>query len=154
MALPTEEEQNRLHKYFGIEYNNAAWPLGTKERTPQEDQDFLDYAHASKLHWQSIGTELQKMRGLLLVAHAHASVGLGKTALPWARECTKYFTSQDTENWELAFTHMIHAQAAHAAGESAEHAEQYQLAKDIVDAMPEDKTKEIVNVTWVRIPKP
>ena len=152
--MPTQEEVNAMHRYFGVEYNNRAWELGTMERTAEQDREFLDVAHASKLHWQAIGPELNLMRGVLLLAHAHASVGLGQTALTYARECSDYFLSRETEEWEQAFTLMIHAQAAHAAGNTSEHIEQYRRAKEIVDSMPEGEDKRIVMATWVRIPQP
>jgi hypothetical protein len=154
MPLPSEDEQNRLHRYFGVEYNNKAWDLASRDRTPHEDRELLDVAHASKLHWEAVGTELNKMRGLLLVAHAHASVGLGGTALEWARECTVYFDSVDTEDWERAFTYMIHAQAAAVAVEAEEHRKMYAKAKEVVDGMPDGEDKNIVMVSWLRIPEP
>jgi len=154
MALPTQEEQSVLHRYFGVEFNNAAWDLASRDRTADEDMKLLDLAHASKLHWDAVGTELHKIRGLSLVSHAHASVGLGDTALNMARQVTEYFAQHETEDWERAFVNMIHAQAAHAAGSTSEHAEYYAKAREIVDAMPEGEDKRIVMLTWVRIPTP
>ncbi len=152
MSMPTEDDQKRLHRFFAIEFNNVAWVMATQQRTHVEDSRLLDVAHASKAHWDAIGTEVQMMRALLLVAHAHACCGIGKTAITWARRCTEYFAGVNTEQWEQAFVCMIHAQAAFVAGERAEHVEYYGIAKGIVDSMPDGEDKNIVLDTWRLIP--
>ena len=151
--MPNPEELTQYHQYYAIECNNKAWDLAAKDRTPDEDRLLLDLAHAASYHWNEVGTDLQKMRALMLVAHAHAELGIGGTALDYAKRASAYFTSHETEPWELAFTHMIHAQAAYAAGEMDQHSEIYHVAEKIVNAMPEGEDKRIVNATFVRIPQ-
>ena len=151
---PTKEDFDKYHKWFAVECNNRGWSLACRDRTADEDLEFRNAAHGVMLHWSAVGTELHRMRALSLLAHAHASCGLGATALPWAQQCTAYFTARETEPWELAFTHMIHAQAAHAASNAAVHSSQYALAEAIIDGMPEDENKEIVMMSWPRIPTP
>ncbi len=152
--MPTPEELDLQHRWFAVECNNAAWALATRDRTPEEDRELLDLAHAAEYHWRAVGTELHAMRALMLVAHAHASCGLGTTALKYAEQCTAFFTARDTEPWELAFVHMIHAQAAHAAGADALHAHRYAAAQAVIDAMSEGEDRSIVMASWVRIPEP
>ena len=151
--MPEQEQINEMHQWFAVECNNIAWGLTTKDRTAVEDRQMLDLAHAASYHWDAVGTELHKMRALMLVAHVHAELGLGSTALAYAAECTTYFTARETDDWELAFTHMIHAQAAHASGDMKLHTKLYHKAEKIVNAMPEGEDKRIVYATWVRIPQ-
>ena len=151
--MPDQEQIKEMHQWFAVECNNTAWDLATKDRTPEEDRLLLDLAHAASYHWNEVGTELEKMRALMLVAHAHGELGLGRTALDYAQQCSAFFTSRDTEPWELAFTHMIHAQAAYAAGEMEQHTQIYHQAEKIVNAMPEGEDKRIVYATFVRIPQ-
>ena len=154
MAAPTEEELKRFHQWFAVECNNKAWGLALAKQDPQRDLDLLNHAHASVYHWLHVGKEIHRIRGLSLLAHAHASVGLGSTALSWAREVSEYFTTNETEAWEMAFTHMIHAQAAHVVGETNEYQEKYAAAKSVIDEMPDGQDKNTVLKTWALIPQP
>jgi hypothetical protein len=120
----------------------------------RDNKAMLNAAHASVYHWLHVGTELNKMRGYALLAHVHAFCGHGATALDYINEVNDYFTHHETDSWERAFTHMIRAQAAHAAGDHALHISAYATAKDIIDGMTEGEDKEIVMMTWVNIPKP
>lgn len=152
--MPDQDSVQQHHRWFAVECNNAAWTLASRDRTPNEDRELLDLAHAAEYHWRAVGTELHAMRALMLVAHAHACCGLGATALTYAEACTAFFTARETEPWELAFVHMIHAQAAHAAGVAETHATKYALANSVVQAMPEGEDRSIVMASWVRIPEP
>jgi hypothetical protein len=77
-----------------------------------------DAAHASAWHWAAVGNELNRMRATMLLAEVHALLGHGATALAYAREMRGYFLAADAPDWELAFTHAVHAHAAHAAADA------------------------------------
>jgi hypothetical protein len=50
-------ELPKAHRWFGIEFNNAAWELvEAPSRTKSETERMLRLAHASCLHWESVGT--------------------------------------------------------------------------------------------------
>lgn len=140
------------HQHFAVEYNNIGWTLAAQPESAGRNALLLDAAHCSRAHWREVGTELQRMRAHLLVAHAHACCSIAETSILWARECTAYFTSTKTEDWELAFVHMIHAHAAYLSRLSKEHAEHYQCAKGIIAGMPDGEDKQIVLETWATIP--
>src|SRR4029079_6731594 len=76
------------HRWFGIEFNNAAWDLlEAPSRTADETGRLLRLAHASCLHWESIGTPANVQRGLVLLAMAHAVTGLGTRAVELGWQC-------------------------------------------------------------------
>jgi hypothetical protein len=150
----TPEDISRWHQYVAIECNNAAWQMTIGDQSTLDRRAMLNAAHASVYHWLHVGTDLNKMRGYALLAHVHAYCGHGATALAYIDEVYDYFKLHETEAWEHAFTHMIRAQAAHAAADSALHRLAYDAAQEIVDSMPEGEDKEIVMMTWVNIPKP
>ena len=153
-AQPSAEDLQQWHRFFGVECNNAAWQMTLDAASTRDNKAMLNAAHASVYHWLHVGTELNKMRGYALLAHVHAFCGHGATALDYINEVYAYFTQNETESWEHAFTHMIRAQAAHAAGDRDLHIRAYATAKDIIDGMPEGEDKEIVMMTWVNIPAP
>jgi hypothetical protein len=75
------------HRWFGIEFNNAAWELvEAASRTPAETERMLRLAYASCLHWESVGTPANEQRGLVLLAMAHAVAGLGNRAVELAQQ--------------------------------------------------------------------
>lgn len=78
----------RAHRWFAIECNNQAWELIEREGGPGTESDQLvQMAHASVWHWGQVGTELNRLRGLVLLANAYLAAGRGAEALRYAAEC-------------------------------------------------------------------
>ena len=114
---PAENTSAAWHRYFAVAYNNRAWDLSIRERDPADEDEMLNAAHASALHWAEVGTELNRMRATMLLAEVHALLGHGKSSLAYARAMRGFFLDRDdTPDWEIAFTHAIDAHAAHVAG--------------------------------------
>jgi hypothetical protein len=155
MSQPmTETEAPRWHERFAMACNNRAWELAVQVRTPLQDREMLDAAHASAWHWGQIGTELNRMRATMLLAEVHALLGMGPSALALAEEMRGYFLTHECPDWELAFTHAIHAHAAHAAGRRAEYREAYGKAAAALHAIAGEEDRKIVAQTFDRIPPP
>jgi hypothetical protein len=151
---PTDSDLQDWHKRFAITTNNRAWELSVLERTAEQDQEMLDAAHASAWHWSAVGTELNRMRSTMLLAEVHALLGFGASALHYAEEMRTYFVGRETDDWELAFTHVIHAHAASAAGAVETHRLAYQAAKIALKAIADDEDRAIVNKTFSHVPMP
>jgi hypothetical protein len=118
-----------------------------------EDEEMLNAAHASALHWAQAGTELNRMRATMLLAEVHALLGNGKSALAYAVAMRDFFLNQDdTPDWEIAFTHAIHAHAAHVAGETETHGTAYREAQEALDAISDPADRKIVQQTFDHIP--
>jgi hypothetical protein len=152
--IPEDTDPNNWHRYFAKESNNHAWQLAAQSRTPKEDLEMLDAAHAAALHWATLGTELNDMRAKTLLAEVHALLGYGASALKYATEIRSYFLARETEDWELAYTHVIHAHAAAAAGESQLHRESYAAAVSAIDAIADDEDRKVVLQTFKQVPPP
>jgi hypothetical protein len=76
----------KAHRWFGIELNNRAWELiEAPARTAEETSEMLSAAHASRYHWQQVGTPLNRLRGELLVATAYLAADRPELALGYAR---------------------------------------------------------------------
>ncbi len=150
-----DESLQKQHQYFAIECNNQSWALATKDRSAEEDHEMLDLAHAAAWHWSIVGTELNFMRSSLLLAHVHGLLGMGPTSLVYAQECGEYFLSkEDTPDWEIAFVHMVIAQAAYAVGDMDAFSEAYDLTQEVIDAISKDEDRKIVVASFERIPSP
>ena len=152
---PTENSAEAWHRYFAIECNNQAWDLSVQVRDLEEDDAMLNAAHASAFHWAETGTELNQMRAGMLLAEVHALLGDGKSALAYASKMRDFFLNQDdTPDWEIAFTHVIYAHAAHGAGASEAHMNAYSEAQAALDAITDPADREIVQQTFDHVQSP
>ena len=153
MSEPTDEE--RWHKRFGVQCNNRAWELSFRSRTPAEDREMLDRAHAAAWHWSHVGTELNTMRATTLLAEIHAALGLGASAMAYADTVRAYFLDgRETDDWEIACVHAVHAHAAHAAGRTAEHRKAYEQAKAALAAIADEEDRKVILKTFNLVPVP
>jgi len=148
-------EELKWHRTVAMEGNNRAWDLAIRDRTPAEDTEMLTAAHTSAHHWSRIGTELNRMRATMLLAEVHAQLGHGETAWTFGETMRAYFLSHpETPDWEVAFTHAIHARCAHAAGDAAVHRASYEQAAAAVAAIADPEDRDIVLATFRRVPVP
>jgi hypothetical protein len=114
----------------------------------------LDAAHTASLHWNAVGTELNRMRAKTLVVQAHVLAGLEGVAWPLAEEVRSYFLSGDTEEWEIALVHAIHAHAAAGAGFQGAHRDSYRAARQALDAISDPEDRDIIQKTFDQVPVP
>lgn len=155
MNQPQEDQSGRWHKFFGASANNQAWTLVELPSAEVDRKQVLDAAHAAAWHWQQVGNELNRMRALMLLACAHAHVGLGASALAFAEEMRAYFLARpDTPDWELAFVHAVHAYAAATAGNTELHVQSCSLATRAIAAIADDKDRKMVQRVFRHVPAP
>jgi hypothetical protein len=155
MTEPTPDaDEPAWHKRFAASCNNRAWTLSVQARTAAQDREMLNLAHASAWHWAQVGTELHRMRAQMLLAEVHALLGMGASAIAMAEEMRSYFLGRETEAWELAFTHVIHAHAAYAAHRPEAHRRAYAEAVAAVQAIDDDGDRKIVEETFKHVPPP
>ena len=155
MKLPEDTKPERWHLFFAASANNVAWTLAELGAGEVKHRDLLNAAHAAAWHWQQIGNEQQRMRALMLLAQAHAQAGLGATALAYASEMRAYFlAAPGTPDWEVAFTHVVHAHAASAAGATPQHVSSYALALQAVADVADEEDRAIVQRVLRHVPAP
>src|SRR5262245_54355706 len=152
--VPDKPDPALWHRYFAIECNNRAWDLSVAARSAAEDEEMLNAAHAAAFHWQIAGNELNHMRAKMLLAEVHASLGLGKLALVYASEVCRYFLSREMPDWEIAFTHVVRAHAAHAAGDAALHRSAYEESVRAIAAIKDQAERVIVEKSFALVPRP
>ena len=156
MPRPTDLDPASWHRHFAMEANNRAWALAEQAtRSADEAREMLGVAHASAWHWAAVGTELHRMRATMLLAQVHALLGDAPRAWEYASRMRAFFLEQpDTPDWELAFTHAIYANAAHAAGRAAEHRGAWRQAREALDAIADAEDRAIVEKTFAQVPRP
>lgn len=155
MQSPQDIKPELWHRFFGASANNRGWELAESPADQINTLELLNAAHAAAWHWQQIGTELHRMRALMLLAEAHAKAGLGTTALAFAEAMRAYFLGlADTPDWELAFVHVIHAHAASTAQAKALHAQSHARAVEAIAAIMDPEDRAIVEKVFCHVPAP
>lgn len=152
---PEDTKPESWQRFFAASANNQAWALAELPGNRVDKLTLLNAAHASAWHWQAAGNELNRQRSLMLLAQAHAMAGLGQSALLYAEEMRCYFLAEpSTPDWEIAFTHAIHANAAHAAGKPEQHQQSYALAQSAIAAIVDPEDRAIVARLFEQVPRP
>src|SRR5439155_13917343 len=83
----TAEQRREL----AVDLFNHAWALlRLPERTPEQDDELIHAAHASRHHWSEVGTAANLARGEWQVSRVYAALGRAEPALHHARRCLAY----------------------------------------------------------------
>jgi hypothetical protein len=78
---PSPEDVAVWQRRLASHANNRAWTLAEAlTRTPEEDEEMLQAAHAAMYFWKIVGNTRNKAHAAQLVAHAYALLGQGSPA--------------------------------------------------------------------------
>jgi len=152
---PTAEATTAWRRRFAADANNRGWFLvEAVDRSQAQTDEMIDAAHASAHLWSTIGTELHRARGRMLLGIAHGLAGHGALAMHYAGACLEYFSTRECPDWEIAFAHAGMACAAHAAGDTALHASHHAEARRLGMQIADAGDRAIFDKTFKRIPAP
>ena len=115
----TPEQRRRL----AVDLFNRAWELmRLPERTPEQGDELIHAAHASRHHWSEVGTTANLARGEWQLSRVYATLGRAEPALFHAKRCLAYCESDPAalEDWDLPYAHEALARAHAVAGDEAE----------------------------------
>ena len=152
---PTAEEIATWQKRLASQANNRAWTLAeSTSRSPAEEEEMLQAAHAAMYFWKIVGDASNRAHAAQLVAHAYALLGLPNQAEHYLKQSQPHFLEQPSQPWEQAFAHAIAANVAAAAGDAERHAKHYREAERLVAALMDDEERAILQATMRVIPRP
>jgi tetratricopeptide (TPR) repeat protein len=122
------------HRRLGVELYNGTWELiERQDRTPDEDDEMLDRAHASAYHWLHAAgaTVANRARSQWLCSRVHAVAGQPEGAIHHARRCLALVEEHgdEMEDWDLAAAHEALARAHLAAGDVDEARSHFERAR-------------------------
>ena len=148
---PPCEEVALWQRRLAAQANNRAWRLSeSPSRSPQEDEEMLQAAHASMYFWKLVGSAKNRAHAAQLVAHVYALLKLPNPA----KHYLPFFLEQDCEPWERACAFAVKASVAAAAGQAEAHASSYRDAERLIAALPDPEDREILAATLRVVPKP
>ena len=136
----TPEEERQL----AVDLFNPGWTLmELPERTPEQDDELIHAAHASRHHWASVGTPANLARGEWQLSRVYVVLGRPEPALYHAHRCLAYCESspEALEDWDLPYAHEALARAHGLAGDTDEAARHAAQARELAQHVsgPEDR---------------
>jgi hypothetical protein len=146
MTIDPTYADSEAHRHFAQSCNQHVWALVAKdERTPDEDTEMVDAAHASLFHWRYAGTGLHQQRGEWLISHVYALLGMGDNALRHAERCLALTATHQAvmEDFDVAYAYLGMARA-HAMLDHAADAQEYlTMAEAAGKAIVDDEDRDI-----------
>jgi DNA-binding transcriptional MerR regulator len=133
---------------------NKTWTLMEKsDRTPEEDDEMLHCAHASRYHWGEIGTAANRARGEWQCSRVYTVLGRAEPALHHARRCLAVCEAEPgaLEDWDLPFAYEALARAHMVAGDAAETARCLERARSLGSAIVDDDDRALLEADLATI---
>jgi len=98
---------------------NAAWTLLEQpNRTPAEDDRLIHTAHASRYHWEQVGTAANLARGEWQCSRVYAVLGRAEPCLHHAQRVVDICRENGIGDWDLAFGYEALARGSAVAGDA------------------------------------
>jgi hypothetical protein len=131
-------------RQLAVDLFNHAWRLmELPERTPEQDDELINAAHASRHHWAEVGTTANLARGDWQLSRVYVTLGRAEPALYHAGRCLAWCEAdpEALEDWDLPFAYEALARANAIAGNEAEAGSHAAKARELAEqvADPEDR---------------
>jgi hypothetical protein len=141
-VLP-EQHQQEQHRKFAVELFNRTWDLLDKaDRTPEEADEMIHAAHASRYHWGEIGTPLEFARGEWQVSRVYAVLDRPEAALYHAQRSLDLCQANGIGDFDLAFAYEALARAYAVAGDAVKSGEYTELAMHAAEQIEDEGNRE------------
>ena len=117
MPRTTDPVGKRTHRQLAGYLFNRAWSLlEQKARTPEEDEELIHTAHASRYHWGRVGGPLQLSVGEWQLSRVYAVLGRPEPATFHGRRAAKIAREAHLPPFYLAYGFEARARASALAG--------------------------------------
>lgn len=138
------ELSEETYRQIAKQANGRVWELlGQSPRSPAEDAELVEAAHASLYCWRHAGTEVHRQRGLWLIAHTYSVLGEAALAVKSAQACLAWTDEHEDvmEDFDLAYAYEGMARASALAGDKKSAQRYLELAREAGEQIcdPEDK---------------
>jgi len=111
----------RLHRKLAGDLFNYTWSLlDRQDRDPEENDEMLHAAHASRYHWGHAGGPLNRSIGEWQIARVYATLGRAEPAGYHARRALEIAQRHRLSRFYRAYAYEALARAASVAGRPRE----------------------------------
>jgi DNA-binding transcriptional MerR regulator len=132
---------------------NHTWTLLEMERrTPEQDDEMLHAAHASRFHWGEVGEPERLARGEWQCARVYSVLGRAEPALWHARRCLTMVEARGIADFDLAAAYEAMARAHLTAGDPAEVAAWKARAVAALEGIADPDDREIIEGDLATLP--
>lgn len=143
-----------MQKRIASQCNDAAWALIEKpDLAASECFALVRLAGTASYHWGAIGTAGNIALADLLFSWALARVGAAAPAVDAAGRALRYFTENQSEDWERAFAHAAMATSLHCAGDREGHRRHYNEAQQLESKLAPGDLK-LFQAAFRNVPRP
>lgn len=154
---PAPEEVALWQRRLASQANNHAWTLAEMaRRSPEQDEEMLQAAHAAMYFWKIVGSSGNHAHAALLLAHVYALLKQPGPAAEYLDKSLSHFTDNNCLPGELAFAHAVAANVAAAKGDEAAFADHLARAKAIAAKITDAQTRTAFDATLrvISVPPP
>ncbi len=134
---------------------NYTWTLLEREDRSAEDVDrMIHAAHASRLHWDTIGLPANRARGEWLCSRVYAVLGRGEPAVWHARRCLAILEAggEGIEDWDLPAAYEALARAHAVAGDPVAAATWRDRSRDALARVADPEERELIDGDLATLP--
>ena len=115
--LPVLDRETERRLAGGL-FNETWRLLDMPKRRPEQDDEMIHAAHASRYHWGNVGEPVTLARGEWLCSRVYAVLGRAEPAIWHARRCLDQLTEfGGAEDWDEAAAYEALARAYGVAGD-------------------------------------
>ncbi len=94
------------HRKLAVELFNHTWELlDNNQRTPDQNEEMIHAAHASRYHWGIAGTVKNHARGEWQIARVYAASGRFAESEHYADLYLRACKDNEFDDWDLPFAH-------------------------------------------------
>ena len=112
MPLPTDEEVQRMHRYFAVECNNNAWDLADlADRSDEQTHEMIRLAEVAAWHWSKVGKPINFARADMLLGWVCNLVGQSAYAQSYTGAVRTQLAAkpEGMSEWDNAFFLLLEA---------------------------------------------
>jgi hypothetical protein len=147
------ELDRAIRRELAVGLFNHVWTLlEIPERTPDEDDEMVHAAHASRYHWGEVGDERNRAVGEWQCSRVYATIGRGEPAVVHARRCLDLVRSHALDHWLHASAREALARAHAVAGDGSAAARWKAAAQAALAQIVDADERQIVEADIATLP--
>ena len=141
------------HRQLGVDLFNRTWTyLDRDDLTPDEVDEMIHAAYASRYHWSRASEEAKhQARGEWQLSRVFVHAGRPEPAVYHAERCLEWCGRGEVEDWDVAFAHEALARALALAGNAGEAERHKRLARQAGDAIADPEDREHFDKDWASL---
>ncbi len=142
----------QIHRSLAVDYFNQTWTLMEKsDRTPEDVDNMIHGAHASRYHWGVIGTAKNQSIGEWQISRVYTVLKRPEPALYHARRCLEISEENQLKPFNIGYAHEAIARALSLTNDPAV-SHHLELARQQVEAITDMEDQKILLADLATVP--